>query len=70
MLTISGSVGRGGANARDDVLLVQLLLNANIGLSPPVAGRIARPPGTEAAQVGSGFQAFRARSHEPSGCLR
>jgi len=30
--SINGSVGRGGANARGDVIAVQLLLNANLRL--------------------------------------
>lgn len=56
-MPITGSVGRGGTNARGDVLAVQVLLNLN---RPPEAAPIA-VDGGYGDQTGRAIAAFQAR---------
>jgi hypothetical protein len=70
VVTINGSVGRGGRNARGDVIAVQLLLNANlrllIPLRPLALSGLADPPTIGAIEE---FQRRVLRNEMPNGLV-
>ena len=70
MVTINGSVGRGGHNARGDVIAVQLLLNANLRLLVPLRALalsgVADPPTIGAIEE---FQRRVLRNDLPNGLV-